>query len=434
MCPIEITYYPFDTQNCNLQFGAWSYYTSKMNLTTLATQVQWQVKAINVRHLDVNDIRCVMSLQVSRDTYEENGEWEIIGSEVTRHEFYFDCCPDQKFSNLNFRVHLRRRHTFYIMNVILPGIMTSAVLLSIFFCTPSQKVHIGVAALLSFRLFLLNVADTIPRTSDHVPLLGIYLTSTMAITTLAMVATVFVLNLYNKKDEAVPQWVNRVVVTYMARILCMCECVAPAPGDRSSHGSRDDIEMNLTHANEYALQTNAAFDSSTHARHRKSLKQRLNKGHKYSRVNTSDAPATIESNPHARDRNAVLFDANAPSTATNQNRDCYQSHYYIQNGEGVGDTQLSQTATDRSHRQHNQPQPQPLQQQQSTERRRRQHKTQEQRQLEYSKDWVHVAAVCDRLFFWFCLIFITVTTLMLFHPLTTSRFFQIPMLEKHPPT
>ena len=30
----------------------------------------------------------------------------------------------------------------------------------------------GVASLLSFRLFLLNVADTIPRTSDHVPLLG----------------------------------------------------------------------------------------------------------------------------------------------------------------------------------------------------------------------------------------------------------------------
>ena len=33
----------------------------------------------------------------------------------------------------------------------------------------------GVASLLSFRLFLLNVADTIPRTSDHVPLLGVYI-------------------------------------------------------------------------------------------------------------------------------------------------------------------------------------------------------------------------------------------------------------------
>ena len=109
---------------------------------------------------------------INLDTYEKNGEWQIITTEVNRKEFWFECCPDQRFSNVAFVVYLRRRHTFYIMNVILPGILTSAVLLSIFFCTPQQKVHIGVAALLSFRLFLLNVADTIPRTSDHVPLLG----------------------------------------------------------------------------------------------------------------------------------------------------------------------------------------------------------------------------------------------------------------------
>ena len=63
--------------------------------------------------------------------------------QVQRNEFTFQCCPDQPFSNIEFRVQLRRRHTFYIMNVILPGVMTSAVLLSIFFCTPAQKVHIG---------------------------------------------------------------------------------------------------------------------------------------------------------------------------------------------------------------------------------------------------------------------------------------------------
>ena len=111
---------------------------------------------------------------VNMDTYEKNGEWHMISTYCIRNEFFFDCCPNQRFSNVAFGVFIRRRHTFYIMNVILPGILTSAVLLSIFFCTPSQKVHIGVAALLSFRLFLLNVADTIPRTSDHVPLLGKY--------------------------------------------------------------------------------------------------------------------------------------------------------------------------------------------------------------------------------------------------------------------
>ena len=50
--------------------------------------------------------------------------------------------------------------------------MTSVLLLSIFFCTPAQKVQIGVVVLLSFRIFLLNVAGNIPKTSDHVPLLG----------------------------------------------------------------------------------------------------------------------------------------------------------------------------------------------------------------------------------------------------------------------
>ena len=33
MCPIDIRFYPFDEQTCELKFGSWSYYTTKMNLT-----------------------------------------------------------------------------------------------------------------------------------------------------------------------------------------------------------------------------------------------------------------------------------------------------------------------------------------------------------------------------------------------------------------
>ena len=39
MCQIDITYYPFDHQRCELQFGAWSYHTNKMNLTNLEPKV-----------------------------------------------------------------------------------------------------------------------------------------------------------------------------------------------------------------------------------------------------------------------------------------------------------------------------------------------------------------------------------------------------------
>ena len=107
-------------------------------------------------------------------SYEANGEWEIVGTSVQRDEFHFECCPTELFSYISFSVALRRRHEFYVMNVLLPGVLTSALLLSIFYCIPSQKVHIGVAALLSWRIFLVNVSDTVPRTSDHIPLLGQY--------------------------------------------------------------------------------------------------------------------------------------------------------------------------------------------------------------------------------------------------------------------
>ena len=63
------------------------------------------------------------------DSYEENGEWEIYNSTVTRHEFFFDCCPDERFANIVFNLYLRRRYTFYIMNVILPSLMTSGLFL-----------------------------------------------------------------------------------------------------------------------------------------------------------------------------------------------------------------------------------------------------------------------------------------------------------------
>ncbi len=60
MCTIDITYYPFDEQVCSMTFGAWSYHTSKMNLTN-------------------------MEDTVNLDSYNENGEWDIIATKVSKY-------------------------------------------------------------------------------------------------------------------------------------------------------------------------------------------------------------------------------------------------------------------------------------------------------------------------------------------------------------
>ncbi|ESN99178.1 hypothetical protein HELRODRAFT_66967, partial [Helobdella robusta] len=180
ICEIDITYYPFDEQCCTITFGAWSYHTSKMNLTN-------SIDKVNLESL------------------ERNGEWDIFRTVALRREVN-TTTSNERVANVEFRIFMRRRYTFYILNVIVPSLMTSIILLSVFFSTPAQKVQIGVVVLLSFRILLLNVTDSIPKTSEHIPLLGVYLTLTMGITTLSMVLTVYVLNLYAVTDRPVPRW------------------------------------------------------------------------------------------------------------------------------------------------------------------------------------------------------------------------------------
>ena len=148
VCEVDITYYPFDEQVCRLVFGAWSYRTSKMNLTNLDNSI-------------------------NMDAYNENGEWEVFKTEIRR----IESCPnpqraDDLYAEVQFLIYLRRRYIFYVLNVILPSLMTSVLLLSIFFSHPAQKVQIGVVVLPSFHIFLINVSDSVPKTSDHIPILG----------------------------------------------------------------------------------------------------------------------------------------------------------------------------------------------------------------------------------------------------------------------
>ena len=38
-CDIDITYFPFDSQECSVIVGAWAYYTQRMNLTNATSVV-----------------------------------------------------------------------------------------------------------------------------------------------------------------------------------------------------------------------------------------------------------------------------------------------------------------------------------------------------------------------------------------------------------
>ncbi len=152
-CDIDIRYFPFDDQACLIQLGAWAYYSARMNLTNASNRI-------------------------ATHDFKLNGEWDIYKTRSVWKETILPCCPDTRYPYVEFTLYLRRRHTFYVMNIILPCTLLS-VLVMIVFCLPpdaGEKISLGISVLLAFTVFLLMVAENVPRTSLHIPVMGKYYT------------------------------------------------------------------------------------------------------------------------------------------------------------------------------------------------------------------------------------------------------------------
>ena len=82
------------------------------------------------------------------------------------------------FPRVRFSLLLKRKPMFYTINIITPCITMSLLALLVFYLPPDsgEKVSLGITVLLSFSVFLLLVAENVPKTSEFVPLLGRYWT------------------------------------------------------------------------------------------------------------------------------------------------------------------------------------------------------------------------------------------------------------------
>ena len=87
---------------------------------------------------------------------------------------YLDVEHERGYSHVVFTLHLKRRYKFYVMNIVLPCVMLS-ILILIGFCLPpdaGEKISLGISVLLAFTVFLVMIADSIPRVSSAIPLIG----------------------------------------------------------------------------------------------------------------------------------------------------------------------------------------------------------------------------------------------------------------------
>ena len=63
---------------------------------------------------------------------------------------------------------------FYVLNILIPCLILSSLTLLVFFVPPDagEKVSLSITTMLSFTFFMLMISDSLPQTSNHIPILG----------------------------------------------------------------------------------------------------------------------------------------------------------------------------------------------------------------------------------------------------------------------
>ncbi|XP_077007952.1 neuronal acetylcholine receptor subunit alpha-6 isoform X2 [Tamandua tetradactyla] len=198
-CPMDITFFPFDHQNCSLKFGSWTYDKAEVDLLIIGSKV------------DMND-------------FWENSEWEIVDASGYKHDIKYNCC-EEIYTDITYSFYIRRLPMFYTINLIIPCLFISFLTVLVFYLPSDcgEKVTLCISVLLSLTVFLLVITETIPSTSLVIPLVGEYLLFTMIFVTLSIVVTVFVLNIHYRTPatHTMPEWVKTVFLQLLPQILMM---------------------------------------------------------------------------------------------------------------------------------------------------------------------------------------------------------------------
>ncbi|KAH7696911.1 Protein ACR-19 a, partial [Aphelenchoides avenae] len=198
-CRIDVTSFPFDDQTCSFKFGSWTY---SGFFTDLRNQ------------------------SVSLDPYTANGEWHLLSVTSHRNHIYYECCPGEPYVDVTFKISVRRRTLYYGINLVIPSILISSLALLGFTLPPDsgEKLNLCVTIFMSLCVFMLMVAETMPQTSDTLPLIEVYFTCVMFEVGASVICTVVVLNFHHRNAEAyfpMPNWMRTLLLKWLPWILCM---------------------------------------------------------------------------------------------------------------------------------------------------------------------------------------------------------------------
>ncbi|KAK3096941.1 hypothetical protein FSP39_004975 [Pinctada imbricata] len=200
-CSVDVTYFPYDRQHCEIHFGSWIYDVSKL------------------------DLRCHPETP-NLDEYVLNNEFDLQDYGLYRTMVHESCCPGHgDHPMINFFIQLKRKSIYYDYIVIAPTLNLCFLTLVTFMlpCHHGDKIAIGLTVFLTLYVLQLLIAENVPDTNTT-PILGIFIFLVMTLNCISLILATMIMSVKKRANlkpvPEVPKFVLRICETYLSRITC----------------------------------------------------------------------------------------------------------------------------------------------------------------------------------------------------------------------
>ncbi|XP_012935962.1 neuronal acetylcholine receptor subunit alpha-7-like [Aplysia californica] len=167
-CSMILTYFPFDTQQCHFAILGGE----------IASHVTYSMGLASI----------------SAGRHAKNGEWDILeirGASLISHTTGLPL--------VTCSISLRRRPQFIVLNIIMPVNLLSCISVFVFWVPveSGERLSLSITTLLSLTVYMSEIYSDLPKTSDHMPLLVIYLMCLLVHSILVLISNIILLTVYH---------------------------------------------------------------------------------------------------------------------------------------------------------------------------------------------------------------------------------------------